>query len=167
MVRMPKTKKVNAKPEGYSTLTATLSIQGADKAIDWYTKVFGAKLRSRMPTPDGKAVWHAELQVGDSVFMLNDELPNMGLRSPKSVGEATSSIHFYTDDVDGVYAKALAAGAKSTSPPMDMFWGDRYAQIEDPFGHVWSLATHTEDVPENQLESRGREFAARMASQRS
>jgi PhnB protein len=158
-------KKVNAKPDQYHALTASLTIKGADKAIEWYTKVFDAKLLGRMGTPDGKSVWHAELRIGDSVLMLNDEDPNMSADGPKAAGAPRSSIWFYTEDVDGRFARAVAAGAKPNMPPMDMFWGDRFAQITDPFGHVWSLATHTEDVPEDQLEARGRKWAEKMAAQ--
>jgi len=158
--------RVKAKPDEYHTLTTSLPIKGADKAIDWYTKVFGAKLLSRMATPDGKAVWHAELRIGDSVLMLADEDPTMGPRSPATLGAVTSSVHVYTEDVDGLFARAIAAGAKANAPPTDMFWGDRYAQITDPFGHVWGLATHTTEVPADQMEARGREWAARMASQK-
>jgi PhnB protein len=159
-------KHVKAKPDEYHTLTTNLTIKGADKAIDWYGKIFGAKLLSRMATPDGKAVWHAELRIGDSVLMLNDEDPSMGAMGPTPEGGQSASIHFYTENVDGVFKRAVAAGAKQRMPPMDMFWGDRYAQITDPFGHIWSLATHTEDVPADQMEARGREWAAKMASQR-
>jgi PhnB protein len=158
-------KKVKAKPDEYHTLTPSLTVKGADKAIEWYTKALGGKLQNRMATPDGKAVWHAEIRIGDSVLMLNDEAPEMGSEAPKS--EAHSySIHVYLEDVDGVYKRAIAAGAKTRMPPTDMFWGDRYAQIIDPFGHIWSMATHTEDVPMDQLESRGRAWAAKMAAQR-
>lgn len=161
------THHVKAKPDEYHTLTASLIIQGADKAIDWYTKVFGAKLTSRMATPDGKSVWHAELRIGDSLLMLADEDPTMGARSPKTLGGASSSVHLYTENVDDVFARATGAGAKPVMPPMDMFWGDRYARITDPFGQEWGIATHTEDVPPEQMESRGREWAARMNAQKS
>jgi PhnB protein len=157
--------EVKAKPDQYHTITPSLTVKGADEAIEWYSKVLGAKLLSRMGTPDGKGVWHAELRVGDSVLMLNDEDPQMGATAPHGE-EAHGSIHVYTEDVDGVFNKAVAAGAKPRMPPMDMFWGDRYAQIMDPFGHVWGLATHTEDVPENQMEARGREWAAKMGPQK-
>jgi PhnB protein len=157
-------KKVKAKPEEYHTLTPSLTIDGADRAIEWYTKVLGAKLVNRMGTPDGKGVWHAELRVGDSVLMLNDAAPDMGSEGPKPDAPISYMIHAYVDDVDGLFQRAVAAGAKERTAPMDMFWGDRYAQIVDPFGHVWSLATHVEDVPRDQMETRGREFAARMAS---
>jgi PhnB protein len=157
-------KRVKAKPDQYHTLTASLAVKGADSAIEWYSKVFGAKLISRMGTPDGKAVWHAELQIGDSLLMLNDEMPSMGQSSSATADQATSAIHAYVEDVDGLYKRALAAGAKSNSPPNDMFWGDRYAQFVDPFGHLWSIATHTEDVPPDQMEARGREWVAKMAT---
>jgi PhnB protein len=158
-------KKVKAKPDEYHTLTPSLTVKGADKAIDWYTKVLGAKLQSKMMTPDGKGVWHAELHVGDSVLMLNDEDPSMGAQAPPGEN-ARTSVHVYLEDTDGVFKKAVAAGAKPRMPPMDMFWGDRYAQFIDPFGHMWSVATHTEDVPPEEMEARGKAWAAKMASQR-
>jgi PhnB protein len=159
------THHVKAKPDEYHTLTPNLTVKGADKAIGWYTQVLGGKLTSRMDRPDGKGVWHAEIRIGDSVLMLNDEDPSMGAMAPS--GDQTNSyVHVYIEDVDGVFQRAVAAGAKPRTPPMDMFWGDRYAQIVDPFGHLWSLATHTEDVPADQMEARGREFAAKMAAQR-
>jgi len=159
-------KHAKAIPDGYATVTTALSVKGADKAIAWYEKVFGAKLNTRMGTPDGKAVWHAELKIGDSIVMLADEDPTMGAKSPVTLGGVTSSLWFYTPDVDALFAKATSAGAKGLSPPMDMFWGDRMARIADPFGHEWGLATHTEDVPPAELDKRGREWAAKMAAQR-
>ncbi|MGC2288378.1 MAG: VOC family protein [Thermoplasmata archaeon] len=160
------THHVKAKPDEYHTLTPSLTIHGADKAIEWYTKIFDAKVLSRTETPDGKSVWHAELRIGDSVVMLADEDPNMGGKSPKTLGGVASSIHVYTEDLDGLFARATAAGAKPLMPPTDMFWGDRFASIADPFGHVWSLATHMEDVPTAEMEERGRDWAAKMASQK-
>lgn len=158
-------KKVKAKPDEYHTLTPSLTVKGADQAIEWYLKAFGGKLVSRMSTPDGKAVWHAELRIGDSVLMLNDEDPGMGSTGPSPEAQGFQ-IHIYVPDVDAVVRRAVAAGAKARMPPMDMFWGDRYAQFVDPFGHVWSVATHTEDVPSDQMEARGREWAAKAAAQR-
>ena len=158
-------RKVKAKPDGYHSLTPGLTIKGADQAIEWYTKVLGAKLLSRMATPDGNGVWHAELRIGDSVLMLADEAPGMGSKGPEHEGLHSSAIHVYLEDADAVFQKAVAAGAKPTMPPMDMFWGDRYAQITDPFGHRWSLATHTEDVPVGEMEARGKAWAAKTASQ--
>jgi PhnB protein len=156
--------KVRARPDQYHTMTPSITVKGADKAIEWYTKVFDAKPISRSPTPDGKGVWHAEIRIGDSVLMLNDEMPDQGAIAPTG-GETYASIHVYLEDVDGVFKRAVAAGAKPRMPPMDMFWGDRYAQVIDPFGHVWGLATHMEDVPNDQMEARGREWAAKMGSQ--
>lgn len=157
-------RKVKAQPDEYHTLTPSIPVRGADKAIEWYRKAFGAKLVSRMGTPDGKSVWHAELRIGDSVLMLADEDPQMGAKSPQTLGGVTSTIHIYTADVDSLVARATAAGAKTIMPATDMFWGDRYAQISDPFGHVWGIATHVEDVPESEMEARGKAWAARMAS---
>ncbi|MGA7846156.1 MAG: VOC family protein [Thermoplasmata archaeon] len=158
--------KVKAKPDQYHTLTASLTIKGADKAIEWYTKVFDAKLLGRMGTPDGKSVWHAELRIGDSILMLNDEDESMAAKGQKAGAAPHSSIWVYLEDVDGRFARAVAAGAKPNMPPMDMFWGDRFGQFTDPFGHVWAIATHTEDVPDEQMEARGREWAAKMAAQK-
>jgi PhnB protein len=156
---------VKAKPDEYHTLTPSLTIKGADTAIDWYTKVFGAKLLNRMGTPDGKGVWHAELRVGDSVLMLNDPDPRMGAEPPQDAA-VYAQIHVYMEGVDDVFQRAVAAGAKPRMPPTDMFWGDRYAQITDPFGHVWTLATHTEDVPASEMEARGKAWAAKLAAQK-
>jgi PhnB protein len=164
MVPLPK--KVKPKPDEYHTLTPNLTIKGADQAIEWYTKVLGAKLRSRMATPDGRGVWHAELQIGDSVLMLNDENPEMGVRAPQSPDASSYAIHVYLDNVDDVFQRAVAAGAKPKMPLMDMFWGDRYGQLIDPFGHVWSLAQHTVDVPPSEMEKRGRDWAAKVAAER-
>jgi PhnB protein len=159
-------KKVKARPGQYHTLTPSLTVRGADKAIEWYTTVLGAKLLSRMATPDGKGVWHAELRIGDSVLMLADEDPRMGSGGP-GAGIPSASIHVYLEDTDGTFQRAVAAGAKPRMPPTDMFWGDRYAQIVDPFGHLWSMATHRKDIPPDQLETRGRQWAAKMATPKS
>lgn len=157
-------RKVKAKPDEYHSLTPALSVRGADKAIEWYANAFGAKLLSRMGTPDGKAVWHAEIRIGDSVLMIADEDPQMGSKAPQTLGGVAGSIHLYTEDVDKVVARATAAGARVTMPVKDMFWGDRYAQIVDPFGQTWGIATHTEDVPASEMEARGRDWAAKQGS---
>lgn len=157
-------RKVKAKPDEYHTLTPAMPVRGADRAIDWYTKAFGAQLLNRIGTPDGKSVWHAEIRIGDSVLMIADEDPQMGAKSSLTLGGVTSTIHLYTDDVDKLVARATAAGAKTVMPPADMFLGDRYAQISDPFGHVWGVATHIEDVPPSEMEARGRAWAARMTT---
>ncbi|GAA2813134.1 VOC family protein [Streptomyces showdoensis] len=140
-------------PEGRPRVTPYLCVDGAAAAIDFYVAVLGATERTRMPAPDGR-IGHAELELGDSVLMLADEYPEMGFRSPKAVGGTPITLHVYVEDVDQVFARALARGAKELSPVKDEFYGDRTGQLEDPFGHRWNLATHVEDVPEEEMEKR-------------
>jgi PhnB protein len=143
-------------PDGYPTVTPYLSISGAAAAIDFYMKVFGAKERMRMMQPDGR-VGHAELQIGDSCVMLADEFPEMQFRSPRSIGGSPVTLHVYVEDVDGVVARAVEAGAKVLQPVKDQFYGDRSGTVIDPYGHVWNVATHTEDLS---MEEIGRRAAA-------
>jgi PhnB protein len=140
-------------PDGYPQVSAYLCVDGASAAIDFYSKVFGASERVRMPAPGGK-VGHAEVQLGDSIIMLSDEFAEMGMRSPKSLGGSPVTISVYTEDVDDVFNRALQAGAKELSAVQDQFYGDRSGQFEDPFGHRWSVATHVEDVPPEEMEKR-------------
>jgi len=140
-------------PDGYPRVTPYLIIDGASAAIEFYRSVLGATERMRMPTPDGK-VGHAELELGDSLVMLADEFPQMGARSPKSVGGTSVSLHVYVEDADSVYDRAIQAGAKALSPMEDKFYGDRSGQFEDPFGHQWSVATHVEDVTPEEMAKR-------------
>ena len=144
---------VKAIPEGYYSLTPYLVVKGAAEAIEFYTKAFGATEMMRMPGPGGK-IMHAELRIGNSVLMLSDENPERGYLSPASRGGNTSSVMFYTDDVDAAFRKAIAAGAKETTPVTDMFWGDRMGNLTDPFGHSWAIATHQEDVSPQEMEKR-------------
>ena len=144
--------KVNHIAEGYYTITPYLIIQGAAKAIDFYKKVFGAEEIMRMP--DGNRIGHAELQIGNSKIMLADEYPEMGIRSPKSIGGSGVSLYIYVPDVDSVVANATSSGAKIIKPVTDQFYGDRSGQIEDPFGHSWGVATHVEDVPPDEMQRR-------------
>jgi len=145
--------KVKATPEGYHTATPYLIIQGAAAALDFYKKVLGATEMVRMAQPDGK-IGHAEVRIGDSVVMLADEATEMGYRSPKSLGGSPVSLLLYFEDVDAVVARAVAAGAKLTQPVRDQFYGDRNGTIEDPFGHVWIIATHTEDISPEEMKRR-------------
>ena len=115
-----------------------------------------------MPSPDGRTVMHAELQIGDSILFLADEFPEMGARSPKALGGSPVTIHLYVADVDAVFNRAIQAGATAQMPPTDMFWGDRYGKLTDPFGHVWSVATHTEDVPPEEMAKRAQAAFAQM-----
>jgi PhnB protein len=140
-------------PDGYPQVTPYLCVDGAADAIEFYEKVLGAKERMHMPAPDGK-IGHAELQLGESIIMLSDEFPEMGVRAPKTVGGTPVMISVYVEDVDAVFEAAIAAGATSLRAVEDQFYGDRTGQFEDPFGHRWSVATHVEDVPADEMEKR-------------
>ncbi len=150
-------------PDGYHSVTPYLIVDGAAKAIDFYTRAFGATELMRMPTPDGK-IGHAEIRIGDSAVMLADEYPERGYRSPQSLGGASVSLMIYVDDVDETFKRALAAGAKELQPIKDQFYGDRSGTLQDPFGHMWTIATHVEDVPPEELKRRAREFSEKYAS---
>ena len=139
-------------PEGYHSLTPSLAVDDAAAAIEFYKQAFGATERGRMPAPDGR-IAHAELEIGDSLLTLADTFEQSAYRPPKELGGTTASVLLYVEDVDSVVDHAVEAGATVTMPVEDMFWGDRYGQITDPFGHVWQIATHTEDVtPEEAME---------------
>jgi uncharacterized glyoxalase superfamily protein PhnB len=134
-------------------LTPYLVCKGAAKAIEFYAKAFGAKETVRMPGPGGM-IMHAEVKIGNSMLMLSDENPDQGALSPDTIGGSATSTMFYTADVDAVFNAAVAAGAKAQMPPADMFWGDRMAQVTDPFGHKWGIATHKEDVSPEEMQKR-------------
>jgi PhnB protein len=121
--------------------------------MDFYARAFGARELFHMRTPDGR-IAHAEIQIGDSVLMLADESPEQGLKSPEAYGGTPAGVFLYVPDVDVVYARALAAGARGQAEPRDMFWGDRFASLKDPFGHEWSIATHVEDVSPEDMQKR-------------
>lgn len=144
--------KVNPIPEGSRSVTPHLIVDDGEKAIEFYTKAFGAKELFRVPSPGGIA--HAELQIGDSRIYLCHEFPKMGAKSPKAYGGSPVSIHLYVEDVDTAFKRAIDAGCEQTMALSDMFWGDRYGKVKDPFGHTWSLATHIEDVPPEELPAR-------------
>ena len=152
----------NQVPEGYHTVTPALTVKHGAEAIEFYKRAFGAQEVMRMNNPDGK-IMHAEIKVGDSRIMLNDEMPDMGCLSPASVGGPTGSLYLYVPDVDAAFQRAVTAGAKVLMPVTDMFWGDRFGQVEDPSGHRWSLATHVEDLAPEEIARRHREFLASMA----
>lgn len=140
-------------PDGYHTATPYLIIKGAAKALDFYRKAFGATELMRMQGPDGK-VGHAEIKIGNSPIMLADEFPDMGYKSPQSLGGSPVSIMLYVEDVDKTVERAVAEGAKITKPVQDQFYGDRNGSIHDPFGHVWTISTHVEDVSPEEMERR-------------
>lgn len=132
-------------PDGHHTITPHLIAKDAGNAIEFYKKAFGAEELMRMAGPGG-GVMHAELRIGNSVFMIADEFPEYGCVGPATLGGSPVTINLYVNDVDAAFSKAVAAGAKATMPVTDMFWGDRYGKLTDPFGHHWSMATHKEDV---------------------
>jgi PhnB protein len=154
-------KKVQPIPKGYRVITPHLAIQGAAQAIDFYKKAFGAKERMRLTGPDGK-VGHAELLIGDSVVMLADEFPGM-TTSPATLKGTTVTFMLYVKDVDSAFRKALDAGATQVYPVEDKFYGDRSGALADPYGHVWNIATHIEDVPPKEMARRAAAEAAKMA----
>ncbi|HVN44748.1 MAG TPA: VOC family protein [Steroidobacteraceae bacterium] len=140
-------------PAGYRTATPYLIVQGAADAIEYYKHAFGATEMLRMADPQGR-VGHAEIRIGDSVIMLADEHPAMGYRAPRSLGGSSVSILLYLEDVDTVFDRAIKAGARVLRPVTKQFYGDRSGTLEDPFGHVWTIATHVEDVPPEELQRR-------------
>jgi len=150
-------------PEGYHTVTPYLAVDDAAEAIDYYTKAFGAKERVRMETPDGK-VGHAELEIGDSLVMLSDPFPQASTKTPSELGGTSVSVFMYVEDVDAVVKRAVDAGATVTMEVADQFWGDRFGSVKDPFGHLWSIATHVEDVPPEEMAERAKAAMAAMSS---
>jgi PhnB protein len=150
-------------PDGYRTITPYLAVDDAAEAIEYYKKAFGAKERARMDAPGGK-IGHAELEIGDSLVMLSDALPQFSTRPPKELGGTSASIFMYVEDVDAVVKQAVDAGATVTMEIEDQFWGDRFGSVQDPFGHLWSIATHVEDVPPEEMAERAKEAMAAMTS---
>jgi PhnB protein len=144
-------------PDGYHTATPYLVVQNAANAIEFYKKAFGATELMRMPGPGGR-IMHAEIKIGDSPIMLADESPEMGIRSPQSLGGTPVSLLLYLNDVDARFKQAVAAGAAVQRPLRDEFYGDRTGTVIDPFGHIWSLSTHKEDLSPEQMEKRFQEF---------
>jgi len=150
-------------PDGYHTVTPALTVKNGAAAIEFYKKAFGAEEVMRVHGPDGKSLMHAEIRVGDSRIMLGEEWPDQRVLAPSSAGAATSSLYLYVADVDAAFKRAVSAGAKALMPVTDMFWGDRFGQVEDPSGHRWGLATHVEDPSPEEITRRQREFFASMS----
>jgi PhnB protein len=140
-------------PEGYHSITPYLHITGAARAIEFYKDIFGATELMQMGDASGK-IAHAEIKIGSSLVMLADDFPDMGIRGPQALGGSSVSLLLYVEDVDAVTERAVAAGAKLLSPPEDKFYGDRMSKLEDPFGHIWAIATHKEDVSPEEMEKR-------------
>ena len=146
-------------PDGYHTVTPYLIVKGAEQALDFYSRAFGARELFRMPMPGG-GIGHAEIQIGNSRLMLADEMPQMGYRGPQSIGGTPVSLMIYVENVNEAFPKAIKAGAKEVRPLKDEFYGDRAGTLSDPFGHVWTLATHVRDVSEAEMKRAMESMAA-------
>lgn len=153
---------VKAIPDGYHSVTPYLIMKEAGRAIDFYKKVFGASERMRMDGPNG-TIGHAEIEIDGSVIMLADEFPDMGYRGPQSLGGTAVSLMIYVQDVDSCFERAVTAGAKALRPVQDQFYGDRSGTVEDPFGHVWTISTHKEDLSPEELRKRAEAFMKQQA----
>jgi len=151
----------NPIPKGFHTVTPALTVRNAAEAIEFYKKALGAQELMRMQSPDGK-ISHAELKIGDSIIFISDEFPNMGNKSPQSLGGSTGNLYLYVEDVDKTYKQALQAGGKEKMAVQDMFWGDRYGQFLDPYGHLWGVSTHVKDMTEQETAEAAKAFYAQM-----
>jgi PhnB protein len=160
------TAAVNKIPKGFHTVTPALTVRNAAEALEFYKQALGAEELVRMSAPDGK-ISHAELKIGDSIIFLGDEIPNMGNKSPQTLGGTSGSLFLYVEDVDQFYERAVHAGAKPTMPPTDMFWGDRYGTFVDPYGQSWGVGTHVEDLTGEETEERAKQFYAQIAQKKS
>ena len=145
-------------PAGFHTITPHLAVRGAAKAIEFYKKAFGAEEIVRNLGPDGRLIMHAQLKIGDSMLMLHDEFAESGGQSPHTLEGSPITLHLYVEDADAAFARAVAAGAKIEMALQDMFWGDRYGQLIDPFGHCWSIGSKIEDLNPEQIRKRAQEL---------
>ncbi|GEJ56956.1 VOC family protein [Anaeromyxobacter diazotrophicus] len=152
----------NPVPQGMHTVTPSLTIQGCAAALDFYKRALGAEEVMRMPSPDGKSVWHAELRVGDSMIFAGDEMPGGPFRAPSAAHPSPASLWLYVPDCDAAFRRAVDAGAKAVMPPEDMFWGDRVSMVLDPYGYGWHFATHVKDLSPEEMRNGAEEFAKRM-----
>jgi len=157
-------KKVSYMPKGMSTVNISLCVKDAARALEFYKSALGATVRNVMPGPGGKGVVHAEFKVGGTTLMIGDEFPGFPQKSPESVGAPTANLYCYVPNCDAAYNRAVKAGATALNPLVTMFWGDRMGNIKDPFGHIWILATHVEDVGPAEMRKRHAAFVAQMAS---
>ena len=155
---------VRAIPEGFHSVTPSLIVHAAAEAIEFYKRAFGAVELDRAPSPDGTKIMHATIQIGDSRIMLSDEFPEMGCKSPRSLGGTPASLHLYVEDADAVFEQAVAAGATVSMPIGDMFWGDRYGRVLDPYGHDWAIASHKRDVTMDEAMQAMQEWDGECAS---
>ncbi len=159
------TDHVSPIPEGHRGITPAIVVKGGDRAIDFYCRAFGAEEVLRLTGPDDQSILHAELKLGGGPIYVYDEWPGMGCPAPETLGGTTVSLHLYVEDVDAAVARAVAEGAEVTMPPADMFWGDRYAKLADPFGHAWAFSSRKEIVPIDEMRRRAEAMFAEMATQ--
>ena len=150
-------------PDGYHAVTPYLMVKGAARALDFYKQVFGATVVVRMDTPDG-GIAHSEIKIGDSMIMVADEQVGMGFPSPETIGGTPVGIHLYVDDSDACFARAIAAGARQKKPMQDQFYGDRSGTVTDPFGHLWTISTHVEDVSPEEMKRRMEAMTKKQAA---
>ena len=151
-------------PPGFHTVTASLIVQNATEAIEFYKNALGAEEIMRMTGPDGK-IGHAEIKIGDSIVFITDEMPGMHSKSPQTLGGTSGSLYLYVEDVDKAFQRAIDAGGKVSMPLMDMFWGDRFGSFVDPYGQTWALSTHTMDMSPEEIEEGAKKFHAEVAEQ--
>jgi PhnB protein len=156
---------VNHIPDGCNSVSVYLIVKDGQAAIDFYGKAFGAKGGMCMPGPDGTGIMHAELQIGNSTVMLTEENLDWGAKSVETMGGSPASLHVYVENVDAAFQTAVDAGCTVVAPLMDTFWGDRYGKLQDPFGFQWGLATHVEDVPEEEMATRAQAFFAQAGEE--
>ncbi len=157
--------KVSAIPAGFHTITPNLYFTNTAEALEFYKKAFGAKEKSRMPTPDGKGIWHAEMKIGDSVFFANDATPMDPGTAPSASVKPTAAFWLYVKDASSVYNNAIAAGASVLMPLSDQFWGDRMGMVKDPYGHCWGIAQHVKNMTAREMKEAGEQFAKQMVEQ--
>jgi len=157
--------QVKAIPDGYHTVTPSFTFKDSQKAIEFYTKAFGANVLDLFPNPSGRGIMHATIQIGNSILMMGDEMPGAEncTKSAETLGSSPSSLYVYVSNVDAAFQQAVAAGGAATMPVADMFWGDRMGQIKDPFGYVWMIATHKQDLTNEQVRKGAEAFFAQMA----
>jgi len=151
-------------PDGYHSVTPSLTFKDSQKAIDFYKKAFGAKVLDLFPDPTGRGIMHATLQIGDSIVMMGDEMPaGQGCKSAETLGGSPISLFIYVPNADAAFKQAVAAGGTVAMPVADMFWGDRAGSIRDPFGYSWMIATHTQDLTQEQIRNGAEAFFSQMA----
>jgi len=153
-------------PDGYHTITPSLIVSDAAKALEFYKAALGAEVLGVATTPDGSKVVHSVMKVGNSLVFVNDEFPNMGARSPQSLGGSPISLYLYVEDADAWFNRAVEAGATPTMPVADMFWGDRFGAVTDPYGHGWAFSTHVKDLSPEEIERASSEFFSQMANEK-